>query len=211
MRRRAFAIRPRLSRGRSRGRHLSRAPPSPGGASKSSSRDRGVSAGGGPVPQPRKPWRGGRTWRSIFTRASASPGKMTTASDHVAPVHRSLPPSIRSAGDRQLVALGQRLKGATQIGFALWPQLGDAILTDSTPSSRAAKNATPTIPIVRAARPHGRLQPSVVPRGPIQLPAGASAARRCYTSRPERVKGTVPKRPRTAIACSPVTCRRPVA
>jgi hypothetical protein len=36
-------------------------------------------------------------WRSRFTRASASPGKMTTASDHVAPVHRNLPPSIRSA------------------------------------------------------------------------------------------------------------------
>jgi hypothetical protein len=36
-------------------------------------------------------------WRSIFSRASASPCKMTTASDHVAPVHRNLPPSIRSA------------------------------------------------------------------------------------------------------------------
>jgi hypothetical protein len=36
-------------------------------------------------------------WRSIFTRAKTSTGKMTTASDHVAPVHRNLPPSIRSA------------------------------------------------------------------------------------------------------------------
>jgi hypothetical protein len=40
-------------------------------------------------------------WRSIFTRAGASPGKMTTASDHIAPVRRNLPPSIRSVeGDR---------------------------------------------------------------------------------------------------------------
>jgi hypothetical protein len=36
-------------------------------------------------------------WRSIFISASASPCKITTASDHVAPVHRNLPSSIRSA------------------------------------------------------------------------------------------------------------------
>ena len=36
-------------------------------------------------------------WRSIFTRAKASPSKMTTGSDHVALVQRSFPPSIRSA------------------------------------------------------------------------------------------------------------------
>ena len=35
-------------------------------------------------------------WRSMFTRASASPGQITTASDDVAPVHRNLPPSMRS-------------------------------------------------------------------------------------------------------------------
>jgi hypothetical protein len=34
--------------------------------------------------------------RSIFWKAKTSPGKITTASDHVAPVHRSLPPSTRS-------------------------------------------------------------------------------------------------------------------
>jgi hypothetical protein len=44
-------------------------------------------------------------WRSIFTRAKTSTGKMTTASDHV--VHRNLP--VNSLGrNRELVALGQR-------------------------------------------------------------------------------------------------------
>ena len=31
-------------------------------------------------------------WRSMFWKAKTSPGKITTASDHVAPVQRSLPP-----------------------------------------------------------------------------------------------------------------------
>jgi putative SOS response-associated peptidase YedK len=37
-------------------------------------------------------------WRSIFWKAKTSPGKMITASAHVAPVHRSFPPSIPASG-----------------------------------------------------------------------------------------------------------------
>jgi hypothetical protein len=44
-------------------------------------------------------------WRSIFTRASASPCKMTTASDHVAGASQFAP--VDSLGcNRELVTLG---------------------------------------------------------------------------------------------------------
>ena len=54
---------------------------------------------------------GPRRARSIFWKAKTSPGKITTASVHVAPVHRSFPPSTRStvtgssASPNDLVAL----------------------------------------------------------------------------------------------------------
>jgi hypothetical protein len=149
--------------------------PSSGATSKSSSPDRGVPARNRPRPDRVPP-------QGVFRPQCPAQGPGAHGPDAryfgSPKLHPEKSPRRRTTSR------------ATQIGFALWPQLGDAILTDSTPSSRAAKNATPTIPIVMAARPHGRLQPSVVPRGPIQLPAGASAARRCYTWRSCHAAGT---------------------
>jgi hypothetical protein len=50
-------------------------------------------------------------WGSIFWKAKTSPGKITTASDHVAPVHRSLPPSMRSTATVNLPHLASVWRG----------------------------------------------------------------------------------------------------
>ena len=67
-------------------------PPGRPGAPKSSSRDRGVSA------DARRPYARGRCGPDAhdFERVKTRSGKTTTASSHVAPVQRSLPPSMRS-------------------------------------------------------------------------------------------------------------------
>jgi hypothetical protein len=79
---------------RGTGRRLSPRAPSPGAASKSSSRDRGwrrgvcTTSAGALAPS--------GTWRSMFTRVRASPRSITTASSHVVHVQRSLPSPARS-------------------------------------------------------------------------------------------------------------------
>jgi hypothetical protein len=70
-------------------------PPRREGASKSSS-PRSGSAGWSFTTAPGAGARSTCAWRSIFWKAKTSPGKITTASVHVAPVQRSLPPSTRS-------------------------------------------------------------------------------------------------------------------
>jgi hypothetical protein len=88
--------------------------PSSGAASKSSSRDRGVSTpSGGPRNRPHQIGGAGghAPRRSIFWKAKTSPGKITTASVHVAPVHRSLPPSMRSTVTVNLSPLASVWRG----------------------------------------------------------------------------------------------------